>query len=317
MDELSRLFVAMETQETRLLGIAHCIVPKEQLPIESSSVFVAPPIQLLSANILTNAPIPAISKAILDSKPGIVQLIMPIATESTTVPSTVTTTTNVPIVTTITIETTPKTISSDTYETTTNPMPVPISEIFVAQTDAEIIVTTLNELENNKTVEESSVTISNSTESKSSESFVQNMHSNDVNIDNKSLEQLTIVYTTTPIPTNIPAVTESIESTARPIVITTSTLNSIQPILQADIATTTTSTSTLPSIEVTTTPLSVAEIILRQPETISMAPEQDNYVYETFPSVPEVIGPMDERAQQLVLVEEPPEDLPNDAAPAA
>lgn len=42
MDELSKLFALMEVQETRLLGIAHCIVPKEEeFPIIESD-FVPP-----------------------------------------------------------------------------------------------------------------------------------------------------------------------------------------------------------------------------------------------------------------------------------
>lgn len=304
MDDLSSLFVAMETQETRLLGIAHCIVPKEELP-----VFVAPPITLLPANIL-NAPIPAISKAILDSKPGIVQLIMPIATETTTAPST---TTNTPTTTT-TIETTPKTLSIAIIDTTT--VPTPLSEIIFAQTEADINVATSKEDVNNIAVEQSSES-SNPTEPIMSELLATNMHSNDINID-KYRDQPEIVYeSTTSTTTTIPSVTETNVPTTRTIVITTSTFSSTEPVLQA-VETTTVSTSTPAPIEMmTTTPLSVAQIILRQPETISMAPEQDNYVYETFSSVPEVIGPMDERAQQLVLVEEPPESLPNDAAPAA
>lgn len=313
MDDLSRLFVALESQETRLLGIAHCIVPKEQLPIEPPSVFVAPPIPLLSANIL-NAPIPALSKALLDSKPGIVQLIMPVVVETTAAPTTTTpvptTTTSAPITIT-TIETTPKTIASETIETTTT---ASVAEVIIVQTDVEFIAATPKDTENKIAVEKPIST--NATEVKIPESFATNMHNNEVNIDSKNVEEPAIVYSTTPSTTTIPSVTETIETTTRPIVITTSTFSSIQPVLQAD-PTTTASASTLVPIDVTTTPQSVAEIILRQPETISMATEQDNYVYETFSSVPEVIGPMDERAQQLVLVEEPPENLPNDAAPAA
>ncbi|XP_055315349.1 protein artichoke [Sitodiplosis mosellana] len=42
MDELSKLFAVMEAQETRLLGIAHCIVPKEEeIPI-IEPLFVPP-----------------------------------------------------------------------------------------------------------------------------------------------------------------------------------------------------------------------------------------------------------------------------------
>lgn len=303
MDELSRLFVAMESQETRLLGIAHCIVPKEQLPIEVPPVFVAP---LLPASIL-NAPIPALSKAILDSKPGIVQLIMPVALEPTSAPST---TASTPI-SASTAETASKTTSSETLETTT--MPIAETIVIVTQSEAEFIATTPKEVEDNLTADRS-MESTNFTETKVAESQA-NMSSNDVNIDNKVMEGSHVERDSAPSMTTTPSVTETIETTTRPIVITTSTFSSIQPLLEEEEGES--STATPVSIEVTTTTAPVAEIILRQQETISMAPEQDNYVYETFSVVPEVIGPMDERAQQLVLVEQPPEDLPNDAAPAA
>lgn len=311
MDELSRLFVAMETQETRLLGIAHCIVPKEQLPIEPPSVFVAPPIPLLPAHIL-HAPIPVFSKALLDSKPGIVQLLIPVTVESTTL--TPSTTTSTPITTT-TIGTSTKAISSGSIETTTI-VPATESVVIFIQPEAETAVTTPREVENNITIEQSSEPL-NATEAKVPETLATNMHNNDVSIDNKNVEQPVIVYDTTPSTATIASVTDTIETTTRPIVITTSTFSSTQPVLQAESSNLTSTRMPQASIEATTTPVSVAEIILRQPETISMAPEQDNYVYETFSGVSEVIGPMDERVKQLVLVEEPPENLPNDAAPAA
>lgn len=311
MDDLSSLFVAMETQDTRLLGIAHCIVPKEQLPVDPPPVFVAPPITLLPANIL-NTPIPAISKAILGSKPGIVQLIIPIATETTAAPST---TTDTPITST-TIETTPQTISSKIIIIDTTTVPTPLSTTF-GRMEADITVATPKEDVNNISAEQSTES-SNSTEPMMPGLLATNMHSNDINIDDKYRGEPEIVLeSTTPSTKTIPSVTETNEPTTRTIVITTSTFSSTQPVLQT-VESSTVSTSTPVTVEVmTTTPLSVAQIILRQPETISMAPEQDNYVYETFSSVPEVIGPMDERAQQLVLVEEPPESLTNDAAPAA
>lgn len=62
----------MEAQETRLLGIAHCIVPKEQIPIKAPTV-VIPIIPIIPA-ILTQDILP---QTILQSPPGIVQVIVP------------------------------------------------------------------------------------------------------------------------------------------------------------------------------------------------------------------------------------------------
>lgn len=308
MDELSRLFVSLESQETRLLGIAHCIVPKEELTIEPP-IFVAPSIPRLPVNLL-DVPIAGLSKVLMDAKPGIVQLIVPVVTETTT--PTIATTTNAPITTTP-VETTPRTIASEiieivTTEATTTP------EIIVDHTESVIATTTSKENQTNVTAQ----LPSSSTDAKQPETLTPS--NNEVNVDARNQEESVIVYTMTPTTNTPSAVTEIVVTTSRPIVMTTSTFSSIEPVLQAEISTMKASsipipTSTPTPIEVTTMPLSVAQIILRQPETISTAPEQDNYVYETYSTVPEVIGAIDDRAQQLVLVEEPPENLPNDAAP--
>lgn len=49
MDELSKLFASMEVQETRLLGIAHCIVPKEEEHPFIEPIFVPSSVSLTSA----------------------------------------------------------------------------------------------------------------------------------------------------------------------------------------------------------------------------------------------------------------------------
>lgn len=51
MDELSKLFGLMEAQETRLLGIAHCIIPKEEIPLVES-VFAQQTVPVLPENAI-------------------------------------------------------------------------------------------------------------------------------------------------------------------------------------------------------------------------------------------------------------------------
>lgn len=51
MDELSKLFGLMEAQETRLLGIAHCIIPKEEIPLVES-VFAQQTLPIIPENAI-------------------------------------------------------------------------------------------------------------------------------------------------------------------------------------------------------------------------------------------------------------------------
>lgn len=51
MDELSKLFGLMEAQETRLLGIAHCIIPKEEIP-SVESVFAQQALPAMPENAI-------------------------------------------------------------------------------------------------------------------------------------------------------------------------------------------------------------------------------------------------------------------------
>lgn len=50
MDGLSKLFDLMEAQETRLIGIAHCIVPKEEIQAVES-LLISPLIPMLQETI--------------------------------------------------------------------------------------------------------------------------------------------------------------------------------------------------------------------------------------------------------------------------
>lgn len=68
MDELSKLFALMEAQETRLIGISHCIVPKEEeIPI-IEPVFVPPNVPQIEEEI----------------KPAILQVLMPVQSTKNT-----------------------------------------------------------------------------------------------------------------------------------------------------------------------------------------------------------------------------------------
>lgn len=51
MNELSKLFGLMEAQETRLLGIAHCIIPKEEIP-RVESVFAQQAMPVMPENAI-------------------------------------------------------------------------------------------------------------------------------------------------------------------------------------------------------------------------------------------------------------------------
>lgn len=72
MDELSKLFALMEAQETRLLGIAHCIVPKEEeIPI-IESIFVPPSVPLTTDEVDEE------ERPLSGLQPAILKVLMPI-----------------------------------------------------------------------------------------------------------------------------------------------------------------------------------------------------------------------------------------------
>lgn len=307
MDEVSKLFGLMEAQETRLSGIAHCIVPKEVIP-NAPSVYVVPPLTLplIPTLAMINSPMPVLPKALYDSPSGIVQVLLPIAAEKVEEMVAITTTptpTAKPV--SFSSSTTP-TYSPETIAASTEmikPISVPqiilkisIDELSTVVNKTDIPVSTSNPDDNN-------IDIINDTTHIATSSLPFNITINSVT------ETVTETLTVTESDKDTVAQTETDTETTTII----STTNSTVPTLS--VLSTTLSTTTLPSTVTTTS--SVAEIVLGKLETISAAPEPDNYVYETYSPVPQVIGPMVERAQQLVIVEEPPEILPNDPAPAA
>lgn len=101
----------------------------------------------------------------------------------------------------------------------------------------------------------------------------------------------------------------------------------------ADSTLITSSTSTMHPTEVKSSTPSVAEIILGEIESISKSPEPDNYIYETYSSVPLTVNNesppiqainvdsfasiVDPTNEQLSKAEEPPETIAVDVATAA
>lgn len=74
-DNLPELVARMESQEARLIGVAHCIVPKEEIP--NAALFVAPSIPLLPDLLKTAMPLNKLPTNILQPSPSIVQIILP------------------------------------------------------------------------------------------------------------------------------------------------------------------------------------------------------------------------------------------------
>lgn len=65
----------MESQEARIIGVAHCIVPKEEIP--NAALFVAPSIPLLPDLLKTATPLNKLPTNVLQPSPSIVQIILP------------------------------------------------------------------------------------------------------------------------------------------------------------------------------------------------------------------------------------------------
>lgn len=317
MDELSKLFAQMEAQETRLLGIAHCIVPKEEeVPIiEEVPVFVPPPPEPSTS---TSAPTPQtqpqpqlqqlpqlllMTSELKENLSGDSQLNtvqdLPIATEKST---------NKPIIeeidssnTLITVDTVPSVILTSITNTVTAPT---IDETL--DKDIEIVVTTqipiANPAENNdvdivmnpqtKTDSTSSVLITVSTTmvpaATSPIPIAQNESDSQHHIEN--FENATVLNENPPPPTS-----------------TMASVHQSQTANSNDVQVTSSSSAAPPS--------SIAEIILGEMESVSKNPEPENYVYETFSPASVEVSPL-QRNDHIVLAEEPPE-IPNDAVPAA
>lgn len=303
----------MEAQETRLLGVAHCIVPvpKEDIPINPLS-FVPqqlpppPQIPIIPTNII-NAEI--LTKSILESSPAIVQVIVPGPVLIQSMPSKdneFIEKSEIPIITSmpLTTSTASPTVSKELPELA-NPSvkSVPAIETIIASISTEPAIlpssTTPNtfNFELNATVNEID---------------------NAVHLPNAVLQNLTDdtqlpLVATTPVDPTISIVLEqqSVEVTTLPTVTTTATVKESRNQSSSVLPSQTNATPTLAM------PTAVAETNSNEQDTEASAPESDNYVYETFSSVPQVFGPMSDRtqAQQLVIVEEPPEMLKDGVEP--
>lgn len=289
MDELSKLFAQMEAQETRLLGIAHCIVPKEEeMPI-IESVFVPPPPEPVPAQV----PSEPEEKLIHQDQSEVMQEVLPIAIHKSIdepqidnennllnapsdVPSLILTSLKSTAAAAVTEEPIIETIITTTITTTEMPMPNP------DENNVDIVTHTELTDKQNVVSDVQVVAVPVVPPSVENDTVI-----NSLNYINKKLENVTVLEGT-PSSTN---------HKSSEIVVHSEHL---------DVPTSSTSTS-------------IAEIVLGEMESVSKSPEPDNYIYETFsPISPVYIGEVSslQRNEHLVLAEEPPE-IPNVAAPAA
>lgn len=289
MDELSKLFAVMEAQETRLLGIAHCIVPKEEeIPI-IEPLFVPPnepipeeikeeeeekaieselqaiiPNEEEITNKIGNAPDESQEKGILVAPDDVPSVIL-----STLMKSAAVAITDQPI--------------KEIILTTTTESPMPNPDENSIQNNIDIVSRTEPSIE----FIESSVL---SAVLDTVPLIVEN-----VTVHNK-LENRTVLAETTPSPSNPKSFMPQ----------------SSTPLAPSPPQQTTTETPDIPKLS--TSP-SIAEIILGELESISKSPEPDNYIYETFSPIAPVntaaiSSPSLQRNEHLVLPEEPPEAVP-------
>lgn len=306
MDELSKLFAQMESEETRLLGIAHCIVPKEEdVPIiEEVPVFVqstpasAPPQQpkqlpqllLMSSELKENLSEDSQSNAVQDLSVATVEV-----------------STNKPFdgIDTNKLNTA-ATVPSVILTSLTNAVTAPtIAETLNTQ-DIEIIITTQIPISN---PDENNVDIVMNTQK----------------IEN-TFNVLSTVPTIVPVTSPIPIVQNESASNPHNFIKNfenVTVLDENPPQISSTTSTQSQSQSQSQTLNndvqiasSTSQPSSIAEIVLGEIESVSKNPEPENYIYETFsPISPVEISPI-QRSGHIVLAEEPPE-IPNDAVPAA
>lgn len=149
----------MEARETRLIGVAHCIVPKEEIAeAGSAALFIAPSMPILPTLLKSQVPLPNLPTSIVQQSPSIVQVILPAtimlqppSTDATpqTVPAlidTLSTSSEVPSADMPYIESSSTTTTSTTTTTTTTvPPPIHIPETWPPTTLAPIdTITTVN-----------------------------------------------------------------------------------------------------------------------------------------------------------------------------
>lgn len=293
MDELSKLFAIMEAQETRLLGIAHCIVPKEEEEIEiiesEPIVFIPPSVPETAELEEEDEQKKEQEKHIqeLESKPEILQSLIPADPEKLEdlpeeqQPTNDQNTSNIPIdVPSLILSTLAK---SSAVAVTIEPVKDAIS--ITTETPAP------NPDENNIDIVTHTDKINESTNVLTTDPVIAQSNADNGNASTSlnyisDLENITVLETTLPTPNQKPFIPQATEIS--------------EPLTP----------STSPSI---------AEIILGEMETASKSPESDNYIYETFsPISPVNIDEMSsfQRNDHVILAEEPPE-IVNDAVPAA
>lgn len=293
MDELSKLFAQMEAQETRLLGIAHCIVPKEEDEEENVPIVEEVPVFLPPSAEPPTPTLPQLPQLLLMSS----ELKENLSRDSqlNTVPdlslateiSTKTPLNEIDANSLITVDAVPSVVLTSIADAVTAPT---ITETL--NKDAEVVITTQMPVSN---PDENSVEIVMSTQktenmfnvlstvpalvpATSPMPIIQNESANNPQYYIKNLENVT---ETSPTSTKSRRVNHDLPTTS--------------------------SSSTLP-------PSSIAEIILGELESVSKNPEPENYIYETFEVKPVEVSP--QRNEHTVFAEEPPE-IPNGAVPAA
>lgn len=297
MDELPKLMGIMEAQETRLLGFAHCIVPKEEIMVASSPIFDSQPIPLLQETEPREAKLPISTRSMTQSKDDIMQLLVPLDNDKSNA-----------------VGSTDTQIYQAENMNHSNAAPMQDESARLILSDDSVVNTvatttnayTPNPNENNveivtKTEKSVLLQLDLAKDMKSSFDVIQV-------VENVSNAQITsVLELNTERSDTVPTLSSSLSSLP-PTQSTMATLVTAPP----QPATVTPKAHIAP---VPTKP-SIAEIILGELESISKSPEPDNYIYETFsPMSPMNIGSVSstQRNDHIVIAEEPPENIPNDA----
>lgn len=275
-----------------MIGVAHCIVPKKDLIVEPVHTTTPLSVEMLADD-------GQLSKSSTE-------IVAPASSTEPKVPST-----------TPTMPTPTHSTTSTATATEASAPPMTVAEVIFRRNDTELAKSETIEINSlplpsnaTETSDNATISIGNDVEvagigndtmqspdtsdtPEASETF-EAFEAFELMPDVEEVAEPSEVYATTAVP----------EMTSAD---TTSTLEN-STVLTVPVSST---TSTPPTIHSTT----IAEILLDKIEEISEAPEQ-NYVYEVM-TLPQVISPTDDRAQNIVLDKEPPENLPNDTAVAA
>lgn len=323
MDELSKLFAIMEAQETRLLGIAHCIVPKEEeIPI-IEPVFVAPAAtkdiekstphsEKLPASVLIDDaekqdsdPLVDTEVRVLETPSDVPSVILSSLSKSVVteepIKEIIATTTDIPI---------PNPNENDinivTYTDKLIVLPaIPVAVAETSSVENDTVLNALNyinKLENVTVLETTPIT------------------TNHNSLTHSATENFETTSPSSPSPPSSLSSSSSSSSSSLLSSTTSALLSSLSPPLSSSTPSPSPSSTSLPlPNQSTSTSPPIAEIVLGEMESVSKSPESDNYIYETFsPVSPVNISAISSfhRNDHLVLAEEPPE-IPNDAVSVA